>query len=169
MYMQRKAKNNGGKTMKNAYFESMYKTVCSYQEKKEAVRKQRSALYEEEKYDEGTALVKAFEEETPFPYSDGAMKAYWAYQNLNYRGSDCFEVEDLPWEKDMKDFAETLKDAGINTIVVTDQSTGLMDGIYGLIANGWKMGALKIVTRKDDHHFGTGEPETKKGIEFTIA
>lgn len=155
--------------MKNAYFESMYKTVCSYQEKKEAVRKQRSALYEEEKYDEGTALVKAFEEETPFPYSDGAMKAYWAYQNLNYRGSDCFEVEDLPWEKDMKDFAETLKDAGINTIVVTDQSTGLMDGIYGLIANGWKMGALKIVTRKDDHHFGTDEPETKKGIEFTIA
>ena len=169
MYMQRKAKNNGGKTMKNAYFESMYKEVRSYQEKKEAVRKQRSALYEEEKYDEGTALVKAFEEETPFPYSDGAMKAYWAYQNLNYRGSDCFEVEDLPWEKDMKDFAETLKDAGINTIVVTDQSTGLMDGIYGLIANGWKMGALKIVTRKDDHHFGTDEPETKKGIEFTIA
>ncbi|MCH4078591.1 MAG: hypothetical protein LKF03_01665 [Eubacterium sp.] len=155
--------------MKNAYFESMYKTVSDYQEKKEAVRKQRSILFDEEKYDEGTALVKAFEEEHPFPYTDGAMKAYWAYQNVNYRGADCFEVEDLPWPKDMKDFAETLKDAGINTIVVTDQSTGLMDGIYGLIANGWKMGALKIVTRKDDHHFGTDEPETKKGIEFTIA
>lgn len=155
--------------MKNAYFESMYRTVCRYQEKKEAVRKQRSILFDEEKYDEGTVLMKAFEEENKFPYSDGAMKAYWAYQNVNYRGSDCFEVEDLPWPKDMKDFAETLKEAGIDAIVVTDQSTGLMDGIYGLNENGWKMGSLKIVTRKDDHHFGTDDPETKKGIEFTIA
>jgi hypothetical protein len=155
--------------MKNAYFESMYKTVCSYQEKKEAVRKQRSKLFDEGKYDEGTALVKAFEEETPFPYTDGAMKAYWAYQNMNYHGADCFEVEDLPWKKDMKDFAETLRDAGIDAIVITDQSTGLMDGIYGLCENGWKMGVLKTVTRKDDCRFGSDEPETKKGIEFTIA
>jgi hypothetical protein len=155
--------------MKNAYFESMYKTVCSYQEKKEAVKNKRSILFDEEKYDEGTALVKAFEEEHPFPYTDGAMKAYWAYQNMNYRGSDSFEVEDLPWPKDMKDFAEALQEAGINDIVITDQSTGLMDGIYGLTENGWKMGSLKIVTRKDDCRFGTNEPETKKGIEFTIA
>ena len=169
MYMQKEAKNNGGKTMKNAYFESMYKEVRSYQEKKEAVRKQRSKLFDEEKYDEGTALMKAFEEENKFPYTDGAMKAYWAYQNMNYRGSDCFEVEDLPWPKDMKDFAETLQEAGIDAITVTDQSTGLMDGIYGLSENGWKMGTLKTVTRKDDHHFGTDEPERKNGIEFTIA
>jgi hypothetical protein len=155
--------------MKNAYFESMYKTVCSYQEKKEAVKNKRSKLFDEEKYDEGTALVKAFEEEHPFPYTDGAMKAYWAYQNMNYHGADCFEVEDLPWKKDMKDFAETLRDAGIDAIVITDQSTGLMDGIYGLCENGWKMGVLKTVTRKDDCRFGSDEPETKKGIEFTIA
>ncbi|MCH4007802.1 MAG: hypothetical protein LKE59_11755 [Eubacterium sp.] len=169
MYMQRKAKNNGGKTMKNAYFESMYKEVRDYQEKKEAAKKQRSKLFDEEKYDEGTALMKAFEEENKFPYTDGAMKAYWAYQNMNYRGSDCFEVEDLPWPKDMKDFAETLLEAGIDAITVTDQSTGLMDGIYGLCENAWKMGALKTVTRENDHHFGTNEPETKNGIEFTIA
>ncbi|MCH4007863.1 MAG: hypothetical protein LKE59_12065 [Eubacterium sp.] len=169
MYMQRKAKNNGGKTMKNAYFENMYKEISDYQEKKEAIRKQRSKLFDEEKYDEGTTLMKAFEEENKFPYSDGAMKAYWAYQNVNYRGADCFEVEDLPWPKDMKDFADTLREAGIDAITVTDQSTGLMDGIYGLSANGWKMGSLKIVTRKDDHRFGTDEPERKNGIEFTIA
>lgn len=156
-------------TMKNTYFEEMYKTVCSYQEKKEAVRKQRSALFEEEKYDEGTALMKAFEEEHPFPYSDGAMKAYWAYQNMNYHGADSFEVEDLPWPKDMKDFADTLKEAGISAITVTDQSTGLMDGLYGLSENGWKMGGLKTVTRKDDCRFGTDKPEIKNGIEFTIA
>jgi hypothetical protein len=155
--------------MKNTYFEGMYRTVSEYQEKKEAAREQRSRLFEEEKYDEGTALMKAFEEEHPFPYTDGAMKACWAYQNMNYHGADCFEVEDLPWPKDMKDFADTLKEAGIDTITVTDQSTGLMDGIYGLSANGWKMGALKTVTRKDDHRFGSDEPETKNGIEFTIA
>jgi hypothetical protein len=170
------AKGNGAspqqrkdKAMKNEFFESMYKAGCEYQEKRDAAEKQRDALYAEEKYDEGTDLMVKFNDETPFPFTNGAMKAFQAYQNTNYRGADCFEVEDLPWPKDMKDFVDTLRKAGIRTITVNDQSTGLMEGIYGLAENGCRMGALRTVTREKDHRFGSDEPERKNGIEFTIA
>ncbi|MDY5112750.1 MAG: hypothetical protein SPE66_03445 [Bilifractor sp.] len=63
---------------------------------------------------------------------------------------------------------ETLRKAGITSIVVTDESTGLMDGIYDLTACGCRMGALKTVTRADDFRFGSREAETKRGIEFGI-
>ena len=97
--------------MKNTYFENMYKAGCDYQAKKSEVEKKRSALYDEEKYEEGSALMNDFLEKNPFPFSDGAMKAFRAYQEMNYHGADAFEVEDLPWPKDMADFVEALKAA----------------------------------------------------------
>ena len=97
------------------------------------------------------------------------MKALQAYRNTTQRGCDAFEVDDLPWPDDTKDFVETLRKAGITSIVVTDESTGLMDGIYGLTACGCTMGSLRTVTRADDFRFGSREPETKRGIEFKIS
>ena len=156
------------KAMKNTFFESMYKAGREYQEKKQIAEKQRDDLFDQGKYDEGSAMMQKFKEENPYPFSDGAMKAFFAWQNMNCHGADCFEIEDLPWPKDMKDFVDTLRKAGIGTIVVTDQSTGLMDGIYGLSENGCRMGALRTVTREKDHRFGSDEPETQRGIEFRI-
>ena len=97
------------------------------------------------------------------------MKALQAYRNTTQRGCDAFEVDDLPWPDDTKDFVETLRKAGITSIVVTDESTGLMDGIYDLTACGCTMGSLRTVTRADDFRFGSREPETKRGIGFKIS
>lgn len=155
--------------MNNTYFSMMYQEGCKYQEKKDEAEKQRRALFDQDKYDEGTAVMKAFTESNPFPFSDGAMKAFQSYRNSEERGSYSFEVDDLPWAKDIKDFVETLKAAGIKRFIVTDQSTGLMEGIYGLVASGCQMGGLRIITREKDYRFGSDEPERKNGIEFTIA
>ena len=62
-----------------------------------------------------------------------------------------------------------IRKAGITSIVVTDESTGLMDGIYDLTACGCTMGSLRTVTRADDFRFGSREPETKRGIGFKIS
>lgn len=155
--------------MENTFFESMYKVVCEYEEKKGEAEKQKDALYDEEKYDEGSDVIERFQEENPYPFGAGSMKALQAYLNVNYHGADFFEVEDLPWQKDMQEFASTLKKAGIDKIVVTDQSTRLMEGICGLTENGFQMGALQTVTREKMQSFGSEKPETRKGIEFTIA
>lgn len=155
-------------TMTNTFFEEMRKVGYTYQEAKDKRLETRTELIKADKWDEVRAFDEKEKAEHPFPFTKGSMKALQAYRNSKDRGCDSFEVDDLPWPDDTKDFVETLKNAGIKTFVVTDESTGLMDGIYDLTACGCRMGALKTVTRADDFRFGSREPETKRGIEFTI-
>lgn len=154
--------------MKNTFFEEMKEAGYAYQEAKDKRLETRTELIKADKWDEVRAFDEKEKAEHPFPFSKGAMKALQAYRNTTQKGSDCFEVEDLPWPDDTKDFVETLRKAGIKTIVVTEQSTGLMDGVYDLTACGCRMTGLRMVTRVDDFRFGSREPETKRGIEFEI-
>ncbi|MGN1381325.1 MAG: hypothetical protein ACI4W2_00765 [Eubacterium sp.] len=152
----------------NRIFEEMQEAGYAYQEAKDKRLEIRTELIKADKWDEVRAFDEKEKAEHPFPFTKGAMKALQAYRNSRQRGSDAFEVEDMAWPDDTKDFVETLRKAGIMSIVVTEQSTGLMDGIYDLTACGCRMAGLKTVTRADDFRFGSREPETKRGIEFEI-
>lgn len=154
--------------MKNTYFENMYKIGCRYQAKKTAAKKKADAYYEKEQWDQVHAYLKDFRESNPFPFSDGAVMALEAWRRSNRHGSDAFEVERLPWPEDMKDFADTLKYAGVKRIVVTSQSTALMRGIYGLYENGWTLVGPQIVTTELEHSFGSSDPDKEKGIAFEM-
>ncbi|MDB6823565.1 hypothetical protein ABG915_06410 [Bifidobacterium longum] len=153
---------------KNSRLEEMRETAIAYNTARAVREKDREAMIEAGDWDG----VKAFDErekaEFPYPFTQGAVKALTAYDRSLERGADAFEVEDLPWENELADFTATLRDAGITTIVVTDRSTALMDGIYGLTALGCRMAGLRTVTRADDHRFGSKEPERKNGIEFRL-
>jgi hypothetical protein len=153
---------------KNSRFEEMRKTAVAYNEAKAIREKDREAMIKADDWDG----VKAFDErektEFPYPFTQGTVKALTAYDRSLRRGADAFEVEDLPWDYELADFAEALRNAGVTEIVVTDQSTALMDGIYGLTALGCRMNGLKTVTRADDHRFGSKEPERKNGIAFEL-
>lgn len=155
--------------MRNTFFEEMKEAGYAYQEAKDKRLETRTELIKTDKWDEVRAFDEKEKAEHPFPFTKGAMKALQAYRNTTQRGCDAFEVDDLPWPDDTKDFVETLRKAGITSIVVTDESTGLMDGIYDLTACGCTMGSLRTVTRADDFRFGSREPETKRGIEFKIS
>ena len=152
----------------NSRLEEMRETAIAYNQAKAIREKDREAMIAADDWDG----VKAFDErekaEFPYPFTQGAVKALTAYDRSLKRGADAFEVEDLPWENELADFAATLRDAGIKEIVVTDQSTALMDGIYGLTALGCRMTGLRTVTRADDHRFGSKEPERRNGIEFQL-
>ena len=57
--------------------------------------------------------------------------------------------DDLPWPRDIHEFVETLRAAGITEFAVTDRSTGLMEGLHLLAAEGCTMQGLCKVTRRD--------------------
>jgi hypothetical protein len=132
---------------KNTYFEHMRNTAIAYNEA-QAIREK---------------------EEFPYPFTAGQNKALVLYDRSLRNGADAFEADDLPWDYELADFVETLRNAGIKAIVVTDQSTGLMDGIYGLTNLGCRMNGLKTVTRADDHRFGSKEPERKTASNSSSA
>lgn len=153
---------------KNAYFEQMRETAIAYNKAREEWGKKRNALVEADDWDAVKALDEREKTELPNPFKQGETKALIAYDRNLRNGADYFEIENLPWDYELEDFVKTMRMAGIRDAVVTDQSTGLMDGIYGLTALGCAMGGLKKVTRADDHRFGSKEPEIKNGIEFYI-
>lgn len=153
---------------KNSYFEEMRNTAIAYNEARSIREKDRDALIASDDWDGVKAFDKREKEEFPYPFTSGENKALTQYDRSLRNGADAFEVEDLPWDYELADFVKTLRAAKVDTIVVTDQSTGLMDGIYGLTALGCSMGALRTVTRADDHRFGSREPEKKNGIEFEV-
>ena len=154
---------------KNSYFEEMRNTAIAYNEARSIREKDREAMITAGDWDSVKAFDKREKEEFPYPFTSGENKALTEYDKSLQNGADAFEVEDLPWDYELADFVKTLRAAKIDTIVVTDQSTALMDGIYGLSGLGCSMGALRTVTRANDHRFGSREPEKKNGIEFKIA
>jgi hypothetical protein len=153
----------------NIKLDTMVETANDYGRRSYERRKVREKLMDADKWDELKESDARWDAENPDPYTSGQNKALSQYVRSLRNGADVFEVENLPWDYELADFVETLRKAGITAIVVTDQSTGLMDGIYGLTSLGCRMNGLKTVTRADDHRFGSKEPERKNGIEFLIS
>ena len=64
--------------------------------------------------------------------SRGTLEAYWAYEfNCN---NDCseFACNELPWTTDMSDFVKAMREAGLETIAITETSTALLENLHKL-------------------------------------
>lgn len=153
---------------KNTFFEEMRNKAIAWNEAHTEREKERNALKAADDWDGVKAWDEKEKAKHPYPLKQGAVRALTAYDRSLRNGADAFEIDDLPWDKDLANFVDTLRKAGITAAVITDQSTALMDGIYGLTALGCTMSGLKKVTRENDHRFGSKEPEVKDGIEFAI-
>ena len=99
------------------------------------------------------------------PLTDGQHKAYISWIKSVRNQSSTFEVEDLPWPRDIHDFTETLRAAGVTEFAVTDYSSGLMEGLHKLAAEGCAMQGLCKVTRYE-MLWGTEGTNEYNGILF---
>lgn len=108
--------------------------------------------------------MKKFKKESPYQFSNGEAMALQAYKRTCKHDADHFEVEELPISEYMEEFVRTLRNAGISSIVVTDISFNLMDGIHALVGSGCTIGSPEIVNRKSKKN----KPERRKGLEFQI-
>ena len=102
------------------------------------------------------ALEQASGEST---LTDGKHRAYIAWFNSFRNQSSAFEVDDLPWPREIHEFVETIRAAGVTEFAVTDRSTGLMEGLHLLAAEGCAMQGLCKVTRNEMRWGGEGTTE----------
>jgi len=92
-------------------------------------------------------------------FTGGQLKAYRAWLGSTRNESSAFEVQDLPWDRDIHDFVETLRAAGIAEFAVTDQSTALMRNLHQLTDEGCTMLGLCKVTRSETRWGNEGATE----------
>lgn len=96
---------------------------------------------------------------TGIHFTDGQLRAYRAWLESTRNESSTFEVQDLPWDRDIHDFVETIRAAGVTEFAVTDQSTALMRLLHLLAAEGCTMQGLCKVTRSETRWGGEGTKE----------
>ena len=110
-------------------------------------------------YEEDQAVV--------FPFPQGACKAYRAWAQSLSRKEDEVEMDDFLWEKEVADFIDALRKAGIETFVYTNQSTAVMENLHQFAAAGCTMQGLCTITRHESR-WGDEEPAEIMGIRFSL-
>lgn len=97
--------------------------------------------------------------------TNGQAKAWQAWTETTRSQSSAFEVRDLPWDRDIHDFVETLRAAGVAEFAVTDRSTALMGSLHRLVDEGCTMQGLCKVTR-DEIRWGEKDNTEYEAILF---
>ena len=114
--------------------------------------------------------LKAWYEEdaaAKFPFESGVSKAYRAWAQSLSRKEDELEMDDFLWDKEVADFIEALRSAGIETFVYTNQSTAVMENLHAFAAQGCTMTGLCTSTRQETR-WGDEEPTEVMGIRFSL-
>lgn len=152
----------------NAYFETIRQIGHDHEEKRverQERKKQIIATYGWESkeleawYDEDSKIT--------YPIPQGVCKAYRAWMSSISRQEDEVEMDDFLWEKDVQDFVDAFRAAGIKTFVFTNQSTAVMENLHQFAAAGCRMEGLCTITRQEKRWRNEGPVEVQ-GIRFSL-
>lgn len=150
----------------NTYFEELDRIARDFEQKHEAHKALKQGIIDEKGWD--SEELKAWykeEEQFQYPISAGACKAYRAWR---YSETDEVIMDDFTWDRERHDFIDTLRKAGIQTLVVTNQSTGLMEDLHGYAAEGCTMLGLCTIAKKETR-WGEKKEEQIMGIRFQLS
>ena len=101
------------------------------------------------------------------PLTNGEYKAYRAFEYSLEKGNRDFELEDFLWDREVADFIGTLRRAGIEEFIYSNQSTAVMENIHGFIAEGCTLeGACTF--KRTDRRWGEEEETTVLGLRFKV-
>ena len=97
----------------NAFFEEMKRVGHAWDDERRAKLEQRREIektygYCSEEYSNWLAENK----DIPFPFTDGANKAYRAWAGSIQDELEILEFSDLLWDREVADFVDTLRKAG---------------------------------------------------------
>ena len=152
----------------NAHFEELRRIGDEYEERRRAHEEKKQQILED--YGWESDELKAWYEEDQaavFPFPQGACKAYRAWAQSLSRKEDEVEMDDFLWEKEVADFIDALRKAGIETFVYTNQSTAVMENLHQFAAAGCRMQGLCTITRHENR-WGDEEPTEVMGIRFSL-
>ena len=150
----------------NAYFGELNQIIRNFEEKHEVHKALKQQIIDTKGWDskELKDWYKEEEDKFQYPISSGICKAYRAWKHSE---TDEVIMDGFTWDNERHDFINALRKAGIKTMVVTNQSTGLMDDLHGYASEGCTMLGLCTITKKESQ-YGEDVEKQIKGIRFCV-
>ena len=153
----------------NAVFNEMRRIGHEWEKAREERRTRKQEIIDTMGWDsEELKAWYAEDQAAKFPFEQGACKAYRAWASSISRKETELEMDDFLWEKEVRDFVEALRSAGIKTFVYTNQSTAVMENLHAFAAEGCTMMGLCTITRQETR-WGEEEPYEVQGIRFSLS
>ena len=152
----------------NTHFEELMRIGREYEEKKRALEDRKQEIIDTYGWD--SEEMKAWYEEKgkmTYPVDAGSCKAYRAWSQTIEKGGEELELDDFLWDREVADFVDCLKKAGIKTFIYTNQSTAVMENIHAFAKEGCRMDGLCTIKRME-RHFRENREEAILGIHFTV-
>ena len=152
----------------NAYFESLRKIGHDWEEARVKRQQRKQQIIDTYGWEsEELKLWYKEDKEAKFPFPQGVSKAYRAWATSISRKQDALEMDDFLWEKEVPDFIDTLRRAGVQTFVYTNQSTATMENLHAFEKEGCKMRGLCTILRQENR-WGDEKPTEVMGIRIRI-
>ena len=153
----------------NTYFENLKRIGHEYETARVERQARKQQIIDTLGWDsEELKAWYAEDQAAKFPFEQGACKAYRAWATSISRQEDELEMDDFLWEKEVSDFVETLRSAGIESFVYTNQSTAVMENLHAFAAAGCSMTGLCTITRRENR-WGEEEPYEVQGVRFSLS
>jgi len=152
----------------NAFFNEMCHTGREWEKACEERRQRKQEIIDTKGW-ESEELKAWYEEDAAakFPFPQGACKAYRAWASSLSRQENELEMDDFLLDREVSDFVGTLRRAGIDTFIYTNQSTAAMKNLFAFAAEGCTLTGLCTITRHEDR-WGNGELVEVMGIRFKL-
>ena len=152
----------------NAYFENLEKIGKAYDAEKKASEEKKREIIDTFGYDsEEWEAWKKENSEKKYPIPAGACKAYRAWMQTIEREEDEVEMNDFLWDKEVEDFIEAFRKAGIESFIYTNQSTAVMENLHDFEKAGCRMEGLTKIKRSE-RRFGEDQETEILGVHFTV-
>ena len=152
----------------NAHFEELRRIGEDYEERRKELAERKQEIIDTYGWDSDE--LKAWYEEKgkmTYPIEAGACKAYRAWLHTIERGENEVDMNDFLWDREVEDFVDTFRKAGIKSFIYTNQSTAVMENIHGFEAACCKMEGLCKIERIE-RRFGEDKTEEIMGIRFSL-
>ena len=163
----------------NTYFENLKRIGHEYEAARIERQARKQQIIDTRGWDSDELRAWYAEDQAAkFPFEQGACKAYRAWASsisrkeaeleMDSRKEAELEMDDFLWEKEVRDFVEALRSAGLETFVYTNQSTAVMENLHAFAAEGCTMMGLCTITRQETR-WGDEEPYEVQGIRFSLS
>ena len=145
------------------FFENLHSIGVAFETEKQKRLIEKSSILEKPNHESELEQWYKCEESFTFPLTRGETIALQDWHSYCELSKNYFECDDLPWEKDLMSYIETLRSAGLTEFVITDHSTALMESMHLICSYQCELVSLATVIR-NEKRWGSREENTIPGI-----